>query len=88
MVAYKPKRKNRTRGNIYVTDKKVCFYESWSDYVYMDLPLEDILGFKVKKVLFITFVEIHSKDKEVFSFSGFPTKNLQNWLKEVNVKLI
>lgn len=34
------------RGTIYVTNQHVCFDETWSNKVYMDLSLslEDILG--------------------------------------------
>ena len=51
----------------------------------MDLPLGDIQGFSVKKGL-ITSVTIHSKAGETFVFTGFPSKKLQDWLRQAGVR--
>lgn len=64
MIAYKfqqwpiPK---RTRGTLHVTNQRVCYYESWSNYVYMDLHLAETEGDKTKQVLFVTFILIYGK---------------------------
>lgn len=86
MMAYKVKSfpVRRTRGNIYVTNQRVCYYESMTNYVYMDLPLNQVEGYSVKKMLF-TFVEIHGADGKVYSYSGFPAKKLLGWLDQAGV---
>ena len=89
MMAFKPKKSTAsqpTRGTIYVTNRRVCYYESWSNYVYMDLPLSRVAGYDTKCVLFITFVHIYDKDNTRYVFSGFPAKKLQGWLEQVGIK--
>lgn len=73
-------------GYIYVTDQRACFYVTLLGMgtMEMDLPLGDIKGFSVKKGL-ITSVTIHSKAGESFVFTGFPSKKLQDWLRQVGV---
>ena len=53
----------------------------------MDLPLGEVKGFSVKKAL-ITTVTIHSKAGESYVFTGFPSKKLQDWLRQVAVSEI
>lgn len=90
MMAYKHKKSltsEPTRGTIYVTNQRVCYYESWSGYEYMNLPLSEISGYSVKSMLVLfTFVHIHDRNNKSYSFSGFPAKNLQKWLEQVGVK--
>ena len=89
MMAYKHRKSpasQPTRGTIYVTNQRVCYHESWSNYVYMDLPLSDVEGYAAKRALFVTFVHIYSRDNKVYSFSGFPAKNLQVWLEQTGVR--
>lgn len=89
MMAYKfqqwptPK---RTRGTLHVTNQRVCYYESWSNYVYMDLPLAEIEGYKTKQVLFVTFILIYGKDGKKYTYSGFPAKKVQGWLDQLGVR--
>ena len=71
-------------GHIYVTDQRACFYISLVG-MEMDLPLENIKGFSVKKAL-MTSVTIHSKAGESYVFTGFPAKKLQDWLRQVGVQ--
>ena len=52
----------------------------------MDLPLSDVEGYNAKRALFVTFVHIYSRDNKVYSFSGFPAKNLQVWLEQAGVR--
>lgn len=64
MMAYKHKKSpasQPTRGTIYVTNQRVCYYESWSNYVYMDLPLSEVAGYDTKRALFVTFVYIYDR---------------------------
>ncbi len=87
MMAYKVQKfpVRRTRGTIYVTDQRVCYYESLSNFVYMDLTLSEIEGYATKHMIF-TFVNIRGKDGKVYSYSGFPAKKLQGWLDQAGVK--
>ena len=89
MMAYRPKNsmtRQPTRGTIYVTNQRVCYYESWTNHVYMDLPLSEVTGYDTMRVLFVTFVRIHGRDNQMYAFSGFPAKKLQGWLEQVGVK--
>ena len=89
MMAYKHKKSpasQPTRGTIYVINQRVCYYESWSNYVYMDLPLSEVAGYDTKCALFVTFVYIYDKNNTRYAFSGFPAKKLQGWLEQVGVK--
>jgi hypothetical protein len=89
MMAYKHREsitRQPTRGTIYVTNQRVCYYESWSNYVYMNLPLSEVAGYASRRALFVTFVHIYDKNHTVYSFSGFPAKKLQEWLRQVGVK--
>jgi hypothetical protein len=74
-------------GHIYVTDQRACFYVTLlvMGTMEMDLPLGEIKGFSVKKGL-ITSVTIHSKAGETFVFTGFPSKKLQDWLRQAGVR--
>ncbi len=76
------------QGKIYVTNKRVCFYMDLSGTALMDLPLAEIKGFTVKKTLFITQVTIHSQAGEDYPLTGFPAKDLQNWLRQVGVRAL
>lgn len=89
MMAYKHKAsitREPTRGTIYVTNQRVCYYESWSNYVYMDLPLSEVAGYDTKRVLFAPFVYLYDRNHHCYAFSGFPAKNLQCWLEKVGIK--
>ena len=70
-------------GNIYVTNQRACFYISMVG-MEMDLPISEIKGFSVKKAL-MTAVTIHSKAGESYVFTGFPSKKLQDWLRQAGV---
>ena len=74
-------------GYICVTDQRACFYITLLGMMSMemDLPLADIKGFSVKKGL-MTVVTIHSKAGESYVFTGFPSKKLQDWLRQVGVQ--
>jgi len=88
-MAYKHRKaitREPTRGTIYVTDHRVSYYESWSNFVYMDLPLDQVRGYKVYKAMLVTYVAIVAADGTQFQFSGFPAKNLQGWLDQVGVQ--
>ena len=76
-------------GHIYVTDQRACLYVTLLGMgtMEMDLPLAEIKGFSVKKAL-ITTVTIHSKAGESYVFTGFPSKKLQDWLRQVGVSEI
>ncbi len=89
MMAYKHRKsvsREPTRGTIYVTNQRVCYYESWSNHVYMDLPLSEVAGYDTKRVLFITFVNLYDSNNKCYTFSGFPAKELQKWLEQIGVK--
>ena len=89
MMAYKHTNsvtRQPTRGMIYVTNQRVCYYESWSNYVYMDLPLSEVAGYDTKRVLFVSFVYIYDKNHVQYAFSGFCAKKLQGWLEQVGVR--
>ena len=51
----------------------------------VELKLSEISGFIVKKNLFATKVTIQGKAGEKFTFTGFPVKKLQNWLRQAGV---
>lgn len=74
------------QGDIWVTDQRVCFKISMMRELEMDLPLEEIQGFSVKKTLMVTQVTIHSKAGELYPLTGFPAKKLQDWLRQLGVK--
>jgi len=88
-MAYKHRKaitREPTRGTIYVTDRRISYYESWSNYVYMDLPLARVRGYKAVKAMLVTYVVIVADDGTQYQFSGFPAKNLQAWLDQVGVQ--
>ena len=75
------------QGNIFVTNQRVCFKISMMPGdPDMNLTLEEIKGFSVKKVLFMTQVTIDSKTGEPYPLTGFPAKKLQGWLRQVGVQ--
>ena len=76
------------QGNVYITDRRACFKIGMVPGLEMDLPLEEIQGFSVKKTLFITQVTIHSKGGEPYPLTGFPAKKLQDWLRQAGVREI
>ena len=89
MMAYEYNRsitRAPTRGTIYVTTQRVCYYESWSGIVYIDLSLSEIKGYNAKRLLFITYVYIYDKNNKCYTFSGFPAKKLQIWLKQIGIR--
>lgn len=69
-----------------MTNQRVCYYESWSNYVYMDLHLAETEGYKTKQVLFVTFILIYGKNGKKYIYSGFPPKKVQGWLDQVGVR--
>lgn len=74
------------QGKIYVTDRRVCFHMDLSGTVLMDLPINEVKGFTVGSVLFITKVTIQSKTGENYPLTGFPAKKLQGWLTQLGVQ--
>lgn len=89
MMAYKHNpsvTREPTRGTIYVTDQRVCYHESLSNYVYMDLPLSEVAGYSTKRFLFATFVYVYDRSSKCYAFSGFSAKNLQGWLEQVGIR--
>ena len=78
MMAYKHKKSpasQPTRGTIYVTNQRVCYYEFWSNYVYLDLPLSRVVGYDTKHVLFVPFVSIYNKDNIKYVFPASQLKS-------------
>lgn len=73
-------------GHIYVTDRRVCFQIRMMKELEMDLPLEQVRGFSVKKAMMVTWVTIHGKEGQSYLFTGFPAKKLQDWLRQVGVQ--
>ena len=73
------------RGTIFVTDQRVCFQISWTTHMEVELKRSEISGFTVGKHLFATKVTIHSKSVEKFTFTGFPVKKLQGWLRSLGI---
>ncbi len=75
------------QGNVFVTSQRVCFKISMMPgEPDMNLPLEEIKGFSVGKIALFTAVTIHSKSGEIYPFTGFPAKKLQDWLRQVGVQ--
>lgn len=74
------------QGKIYVTDQRVCFYMDLIGTVLMNLPINEIKGFTVGSVLFVTKVTIQSKTGESYPLTGFPAKKLQGWLTQLGVQ--
>ena len=75
------------QGNIYITDQRACFKISMTPGALdMDLPLENIKGFSVSGAAIFTQVSIHSRTGETYSFTGFPAKKLQGWLRQAGVQ--
>ena len=56
-----------------------------SGTVLMDIPLPEVKGFSVGRILFVTAVTIHSRAGEQFLLTGFPAKKLQNWLLQLGI---
>ena len=52
----------------------------------MELPLEKIRGFGVKKAMMITSVTIYGQGGESYTFTGFSAKKLQDWLRQAGVQ--
>lgn len=75
-----------TRGNLYVTNQRVYYYESWTNYVYMDLPLSQAAGYDTKHSLFIPYVYLYDQSSTRYAFSGFGSKKLAAWLEQAGVK--
>ena len=73
------------QGTIYVTNRRICFHMSMSGTVLMDIPLPEVKGFSVGRILFVTAVTIHSRAGEQFLLTGFPAKKLQNWLLQLGI---
>jgi len=76
------------RGTIFVTNQRVCFQISWTTHMEVELRRSEIKGFTVGKHLFATKVTIHSKSGKKFTFTGFPAKKLQDWLRQAGVQEI
>ena len=76
---------NVWRGTIFVTDQRVCFQISWTTHMEVELKRSEISVFTVGKNLFATKVTIHSKSGEKFTFTGFPVKKLQGWLRSLGI---
>lgn len=75
------------QGNIYITDQRACFKISMTPGAMdMDLLLENIKGFSVSGAAIFTQVTIHSRTGETYSFTGFPAKKLQGWLRQAGVQ--
>ncbi len=75
------------QGNIFVTNQRVCFKISMMPGdPDMNLRLDEIKGFSVKKALMVTQVIIHSQTGETYPLTGFPAKKLQDWLRQVGVQ--
>ena len=75
------------QGNIYITDQRACFKISMMPGALdMDLLLENIKGFSVSGAAIFTQVTIHSRTGETYSFTGFPAKKLQGWLRQAGVQ--
>ncbi len=88
MMAYQNRKsvtRAPTRGNIYVTNQRVCYYESWSNYVYMDVPLSELEGYDTQHTLFVTFVQLYDRAGKCYGFSGVLAKELQKRLDQVGV---
>lgn len=79
-------RRGSKQGTIYVTNQRVCFHESLTNFVYMKLPLSEVEGYQTKRFLFIRFVYIYDKGHKKYMFSGFPAKKLQGWLEQAGVR--
>lgn len=73
------------QGTIYVTTQRIRFHMSMLGTVLMDLPLSEVKGFSVGRILFATAVTIHSQAGEQFTLTGFPAKKLQNWLLQLGI---
>jgi hypothetical protein len=76
---------NVWRGTIFVTNQRVCFCISWTAHMEVELRLSEIRGFTVGRHLFATKVTIHSKSGKRFTFTGFPVKKLQVWLRSLGI---
>lgn len=89
LMAHKDKKSltsQPTRGSLYVTNQRVCYYESLTNYVYMNLPLSQVAGYDTKRVLFIPYVYIYDQNNTRYAFSGFGAKKLQGWLEQMGMK--
>ncbi len=73
-------------GTIYVTDRRACFQIRMMKDLEMDLPLEQVKGFGVKKAMMITTVTIYGREGESYAFTGFSAKKLQEWLRQAGVQ--
>ena len=76
---------NVWRGTIFVTNRRVCFQISWTTHMEVELRRSEIRGFAVGKHLFATKVTIHSRSGEKYTFTGFPVKKLQGWLRSLGI---
>ena len=76
------------QGNIFVTKQRVCFKVYMIPFLEMDLSVTEIKGFSVGKFALITVVTIHSKSGENYPLTGFPSKKLQDWLRQAGVQEI
>ena len=74
------------RGTIFVTNQRVCFYISWLSHPEFELELAKIKGFTVGRHLFFTKVTLHSSAGEKLTFTGFPAKKLQEWLRQAGIQ--
>ena len=89
MMAYKYSNsisREPTRGYLYVTDKRICYYESWSGYEYMNSCISEIEEYEIRKSLFIKFIHIYDVNGKRFIFSGMKSNDVCRWLDEAGVR--
>lgn len=73
-------------GYIYVTNQRACFQVRMIGKMDMNLPLSQIKGFSVKKTVLFTRVTIYGWTDESYTFTGFPIKKLQDWLRQIGIQ--
>ncbi len=73
-------------GKIYVTNQRVSFWIRMAGGPEMDLALSEVKGFSVGKKMLATAVTIEAKSGESYTFTGFPVKKLQDWLRQAGVQ--
>jgi len=97
LVSYRDLEKHTHRcwhATIFVTNQRVLL----DTYTEIELKLSKIRGFTSGKILFFipsvtiyglaekTTIGEHGLTEDAYTFTGFPIKNLKDWLRQVGVR--
>lgn len=86
--AYMYDRFTITNGTFYVTDQRVCFRGNALRYLYMELPLSQVAGYELNRILLTPEIFIYDRrdpDNTRYHYSGLHVKQIQGWLEQMGI---